>query len=247
MQNHGNSETGQYVKPRRRGIGLLARCLAAAALVLAMTAARPAEAVENDFQAWTPVYLNLAFNEKFLGWYEVQPRFSDAGVSQLLLRTAVGYRFAKNASAWFGYAWTPSIEPQYRTENRIFQQLVMGGDFSFGKIMSRTRLEQRWIGETSGVALRFRTLLRDQVNISDDGKWRAVVQDEIFFNLNSPTGGPQAGFNQNRFFVGLNRLVNQNLHIDFGYQMQLLNRRGPGQSDKINHILLVQFFFDAAL
>jgi hypothetical protein len=232
----------------RRGTNPICRSIVAATvLTLLIPAARPARAQDNEFQVWTPVYLNLAFNEKLLGWYEVQPRFSNDGVAQLLLRTAVGYRFADKASAWFGYAWTPTLEPSYRTENRIYQQLLMADDFSFGRLTSRTRLEQRWIGSTSGVAVRFRTLLRDQIPVSKDGNWRAVVQDEIFANLNSPRGGPVSGFDQNRFFLGVNRLFDEHLNVDFGYQMQFVNVRGSGVSDQINHILLMQFFFDAAL
>lgn len=219
---------------------------ASAGLVLAL-AGTEARAVSQQFQGWTPAYLNLAFNDRVNGWYEVQPRFSEDGVSQLLLRTALGYRFYGRWSAWLGYAWTPSLQPNFRTENRIFQQLLYSDDFWFGHLMSRTRFEQRWIGNTSGVALRARTLLRDQIPISDDEKWRVVAQDEVFVNLNSPKGGPVSGFDQNRLFFGINRVVNEHLNVDVGYQFQYLNRREPGFPDDVNHVLLIQLFFNAAL
>lgn len=218
-----------------------------ASVCLVATLATSARAADQQFQAWTPAYLNLQFNDRLNGWYEVQPRFSEDGVSQLLLRTALGYRFYDRWSAWLGYAWTPSLQPDFRTENRIFQQLLYSDDFSFGRLTSRTRLEQRWIGGADGVAVRFRTLLRDQIPFTDDGLWRAVVQDEVFVNLNSPEGGPVSGFDQNRLFVGINRLFGENLNVDVGYQFQYLNRREPGFPDDINHVLLIQLFFDAAL
>ena len=226
------------------GTPLQATC---GALALLLLVASPARAANQQFQIWTPAYLNLAFNDRVSGWYEVQPRFSEEGVSQLLLRTAVGYRFHGRWSAWMGYAWTPSVQPSFRTENRIYQQLLFSDDFSFGRLTSRTRFEQRWIGETSGVALRLRTLLRDQIEVSEDRLWRAVVQDEVFVNLNSPGGGPVSGFDQNRFFVGMNRVVNDHFNVDVGYQLQYLNRREPGFPDYVNHVLLVQLFFDYAL
>lgn len=216
-------------------------------VVLLVALPRSATAADHQFQGWTPAYLNLAFNDRVNGWYEVQPRFSEDGVSQLLLRTALGYRFYGRWSAWLGYAWTPSLQPDFQTENRIFQQLLYADDFWFGRLTSRTRLEQRWIGGADGVAWRARTLLRDQIPFTDDGLWRAVAQDEVFFNLNSPEDGPVSGFDQNRLFVGVNYLVNQNLNIDLGYQFQYLNRREPGFPDDITHVLLVQLFFDAAL
>lgn len=206
-----------------------------------------ARAANNQFQGWTPAYLNLAFNDRWNGWYEVQPRFSEVGVSQLLLRTAVGYRFYGNWSAWLGYAWTPTIQPKYQTENRIFQQLLWADDLSAGRLMSRTRLEQRWIGGADGVAIRFRTLLRYHLAFTDDELWRGVAQDEVFVNLNSPDGGPVSGFDQNRLFFGVNRVVNEHLNVDVGYQFQYVNRREPGFPDTINHVLLIQLFFDAAL
>lgn len=206
-----------------------------------------AQAANNQFQAWTPAYLNLAFNDKWNGWYEVQPRFSEEGVSQLLLRTAAGYRFYGNWSAWLGYAWTPNIQPKFQTENRIFQQLLWADDLSVGRLTSRTRLEQRWIGGADGVAVRFRTLLRYQLPFTEDKLWRGVAQDEIFVNLNSPEGGPVSGFDQNRIFFGVNRLVNEHLNVDVGYQFQWVNRREPGFPDSANHVLLIQLFFDAAL
>lgn len=223
-----------------------ARTVASVGLLIA-SLTTSAAAAEHQFQAWTPAYLNLGFNDRINGWYEIQPRFSEDGVSQLLLRTAVGYRFYGRWSAWLGYAWTPSLQPNFRTENRIFQQLLYADDFSFGRLTSRTRFEQRWIGGADGVALRLRTLLRDQIAFTDDGLWRAVAQDEVFVNLNSPDGGPVSGFDQNRLFVGINRVVNANLNVDVGYQFQYLNRREPGFPDDVNHVLLIQLFFDAAL
>ena len=71
-----------------------------------------------------------------------------------------------------------------------------------------------------------------------------MVQDEIFFNLNSPNNGPKGGFDQNRFFVGLNRRITDHLSVDMGYQLQVLETREPGFPDDLNHILLFQFFLN---
>ena len=117
------------------------------------------------------MYLTVNFTDKIQGWYEAQPRFGDdaSQVNQLLLRTALGYTFAENWSIWQGYAWTPDIEPKFKTENRIYQQLLYAQKFPAIKMMSRTRLEERWIKDVSGTAVRFRTLLRGQVPLGDQG------------------------------------------------------------------------------
>jgi len=73
------------------------------------------------------------------------------------------------------------------------------------------------------------------------------MYDEVFANVNtvgSITGkGPQAGFDQNRFFLGINKAFNQYFNVDVGYQNQMLNQRSlPGNANLINHMLLIQFW-----
>ena len=198
----------------------------------------------SDFQIWTPVYLTVNFTDKIQGWYEAQPRFGDdaSQLNQLLLRTALGYKFADHWSLWQGYAWTPNIEPKYKTENRLYQQLLYSQKFPAINIMSRTRLEERWIKDVPGTAVRFRTLLRGQVPLADQGRWAFVVQDEIFFNLNSPTNGPDGGMDQNRMFIGINRSVNEHLNVDVGYQLQTINTTDSGVFNDKNSILIMQWF-----
>ena len=213
-------------------------------LVLSVALPQRVSAGSHDFQIWTPVYLTVNFSDKIQGWYEAQPRFGDdaSQVNQLLLRTALGYRVADHWSIWQGYAWTPNIEPKFKTENRIYQQLLYIQKFPALKIMSRTRLEQRWIKDVSGTAVRFRTLLRGQVPLGDQGRWSIVGQDEIFFNLNSPTNGPDSGLDQNRLFVGINRVMNEHLNVDAGYQFQSINTSESGIFNDKRSILLIQAF-----
>ena len=213
-------------------------------LVLSVALPQRVSAGSHDFQIWTPVYLTVNFSDKIQGWYEAQPRFGDdaSQVNQLLLRTALGYRVADHWSIWQGYAWTPNIEPKFKAENRIYQQLLYIQKFPAIKIMSRTRLEQRWIKDVSGTAVRFRTLLRGQVPLGDQGRWSIVGQDEIFFNLNSPTNGPDSGLDQNRLFVGINRVMNEHLNVDAGYQFQSINTSESGIFNDKRSILLIQAF-----
>lgn len=213
-------------------------------LIFSVALPQRVSAGSHDFQIWTPVYLTVNFSDKIQGWYEAQPRFGDdaSQVNQLLLRTALGYRVADHWSIWQGYAWTPNIEPKFKTENRIYQQLLYIQKFPALKIMSRTRLEQRWIKDVSGTAVRFRTLLRGQVPLGDQGRWSIVGQDEIFFNLNSPTNGPDSGLDQNRLFVGINRVMNEHLNVDAGYQFQSINTSESGIFNDKRSILLIQAF-----
>lgn len=224
----------------RRRTGRRAAVLVAAGLLLC--APLRAAATDEDLQLWLPITLSASFGDSFLGWYEAQPRIGDdvSEATQLILRTALGYRLAPAWSVWFGYAWTPTFQPRYQDENRIYQQLLYGSDFSFAHVSSRTRFEQRWIEGVSGTALRLRSLLRGQRPLGSEGIWSLIVQDEIFFNLNTPAStGPEAGFDQNRFFAGVGRKINPHVSIEAGYQMQFIDSRTPADN-RINHILLIQ-------
>ncbi len=213
----------------------------------------------QDFRLWSPVFVTVSLPSLFLAYMEVNPRFADldnAGhIDQLLLRPALGYKLMENLSIWQGYAWvgnfnqahTPSQSPFF-DENRIYQEVNYTHKFDSFKILSRTRLEERWIEHADGTALRFRTMLRGMYPFPMAPEWALVAYDEIFVNLNTVGTtkggkGPAAGFDQNRVFVGVNRTFSKSFNADFGYQNQLLNSRTiPNLANQMNHIILIQFF-----
>jgi len=154
--------------------------------------------LSNDFRLWAPVYLTVALPQNFIGYAEVNPRFGDdvSDLNQLILRTALGYKLNDKWSLWQGYAWSTvyynaANMPEFTGENRIYQQLTYKDKFPFletfpfVKIMSRSRLEERWIDHTDGTALRARTMLRLDIPLPKMIPDTAfVTYDEIFFNLN---------------------------------------------------------------
>jgi hypothetical protein len=213
---------------------------------------------KSDFRLWTPVYLTVKLPSKFLAYMEVNPRIGDdvTNIDQLLLRPAIGYQLTENLSIWQGYAWVgyfnqPHTPPQpaFFQENRIFQQVIYTQKFGGFNFMSRTRLEERWIEHADGTALRFREMLKLSYPLPMAPDWALVGYDEIFINLNtvgvSSGKGPGAGIDQNRLFLGVNKSFNQHFNVDLGYQNQMINSRSlPGNANLINHILLLQFYFN---
>lgn len=211
----------------------------------------------QDFRLWSPVFLTAKLPSSFLAYMEVQPRFADldeAGhIDQLLLRPALGYQLTENLSIWQGYAWvgnynqrhTPPQSPFFE-ESRIYQQVLYTRKFGSFKIVSRTRLEERWIEHVDGTAVRFRTMLRGTYPLPMAPEWALVAADEIFVHLNTVgTRGPAAGFDQNRFFVGINRTFSKYVNMDVGYQNQLLDSRSiPNLANQMNHIILLQLFIN---
>jgi len=203
-------------------------------------------AITHDGQFWIPLYNRVTLSEKFRGWFEVNPRFGDniSEIDQLLIRPALGYQFTPSLSIWQGYAWITNYQPRFRDEHRLYQQVSYRRSFSSFKVFSRTRLEERFLQDARGAAIRARQMLRADFPFDKDQIWGSVIYDELFVNLNTVGSGPEGGFDQNRFFVGIHRKVNAHLSFDFGYQNQTINTRGPNIADRMNHIILWQWFID---
>ena len=198
---------------------------------------------EHDGQLWFPIYNRFYFPEKFRGWFEVNPRFGDnvSEIDQLLLRPAIGYQLTKTFSLWQGYAWVTNYEPRFRDEHRLYQQLSYRRTFDDFSVLSRTRFEQRFIQDAVGTALRAREMIRLDIPFGERQQWGIAIYDEIFINLNTLRRGPESGFDQNRFFIGVRRKWSDYLAMDFGYQNQTINAKGL---DRMNHIILIQWFIN---
>ena len=222
----------------------LATALTSIVLLVSILTEKTYAATDHDSQLWFPIYNRVYLSEDFLGWFEVNPRFGDnvSEIDQLLLRPALGYQLSQSFSIWQGYAWVTNYEPRFRDEHRLYQQLSFRHAWSHVRISSRTRFEERFIRDARGTALRAREMIRVDIPFGFSKRWGLVFYDEVFVNLNTLQGGPESGFDQNRFFVGLNHRWTNVLTMDLGYQNQAINRRrGP---NAMNHIILIQWFID---
>ena len=142
-----------------------------------------------------------------------------------------------------GYGWLPNLSPE-RMENRLWEQALFQG----GKMeeewawLARGRLEQRHIEFTSGVAHRFRGMLRVSRLLSGM-RWGAALWDEVFWNLNSLTKGPAAGFDQNRFFVGPLVQVMPGCRLELGYLSNFVGK-GATTPSTLTHIFFTAVNLD---
>ena len=218
--------------------------------------------LSNDFRLWTPVFLTVALPQNYIAYAEVNPRFGDdvSDLNQLILRTALGYKLNDKWSIWQGYAWNTVYDnaqnkDEFTGEHRIYQQLTYKDKyefleaFPFIKIQSRSRLEERWLDHIEGTALRARTMLRVDIPLPQIPDWSFVTFDEIFFNLNGLMGNkgvlaPEAGFDQNRWFIGFNRQFTPQFNMDLGYQMQVVNTRQDPLANQINNCIMINFFIN---
>jgi len=237
-----SQEKGWRSSSIRLLIEVMAWCLAAGAVSEVIADST----LKQDFRLWAPIYLTVPLSPSFIGYIDVTPRFGDdvSNLDQLLIRPAIGYKLTDRVSLWQGYAWVGNYQPTFINENRLFQQLLYVETFPFVKLTSRSRMEERFIEHTDGTAFRARTMLRGDFPLLRIPDTAFVVYDEIFANLNTVGNGPEAGFDQNRFFLGLNHKFMKQFNMDVGYQMQAHNYSPSGLVNQINNIILLQLFID---
>ena len=184
----------------------------------------------SDFQIWGNVTAMGPVSGKVRYWLEGQGRFGDdaSRLSQLLLRPGVGYVLNNSSSLWVGYAYINTRFPfssQNSDENRIWQQFLWVKDLSWGRLFSRTRLEQRFIDSVSTTGWRFRQFVRMQRPFKSNDRVFIALADEVFVQLNNTSKqSSNRGFDQNRIFAGIGFLPNTNTLFEIGYQNQTIRR-----------------------
>ena len=175
-------------------------------------------------------------------WADAQPRWLGEGdrYDTTLLRPGLGYAFDSRTTLWAGYAWIESdpVGREAFVEQRAWQQLTWNAPVEGFTLLSRTRLEERFVEGRGETGWRLRQLFKVTVPVSGDGDLFVSAWDEVFHDLHDTDWGQRRGLRQNRAFAGLGvRLSEQhNWTLEVGYLNQWLNRPG---TDGLNHILSV--------
>ena len=183
---------------------------------------------------------------RWLGNFQVQTRMGRNNnltqINRLFITPIVGYAITPKLTVWQGYSYTPGWNENTndrRDEHRLFQQIVVENQWKQLSWASRTRLEERFIEQTnSTTAYRIRQQVRGQIPLSKDKKWLGVAWNEYMVNMNTVPNAAQAGYNQNAFFVGINKQLNPHINAEAGYSLQAVNRLNG--ADQFNHIIQVQ-------
>ncbi len=211
--------------------------LAAALMVLAQTAAP----VEQRAQVWAVITsTGRAAEGSRVRWFvEAQPRFdlTNARLSNLFLRAAVGFEVGAGFSIWVGNGYTPSFIPNYRQELRPYLQVL--GQHAFGpfQLVNRFRFEERFLDNAKGISLRARHSVRIGYQLGDS-RFALAAYDEFFFTLNAITGGPPQGLDQNWTFIGLNCSFGSSVVLEAGYNAVYLFRSPVSQLIHTGVVLL---------
>ena len=207
--------------------------------------------VENDSGAWLALFAQgdlppYGSEQRLKWWFDGHARFFDDtdGFGQSIVRPGVGYRFGETATVWAGYGWiynSPAAGGGF-SEHRPWQQITWSYDVCGGKLGLRSRLEQRLVQTGSDTGWRFRQLVAYRKPCPCDSRFTSVIWDEAFFALNDTDWGANAGFDQNRLFIGggFRRCPNSLVRVEVGYLNQYIYR--PAGDDLVNHMISVNFF-----
>jgi hypothetical protein len=126
-------------------------------------------------------------------------------------------------------------------EHRPWQQLTWNIPVDGFTLVSRSRLEQRFVEDGSETGWRLRQFLRASRPFGADGRRYVTAYDEVFLELNDTRWGQRAGLRQNRAFAGIGWFIDgpRKTAVEVGYLNQWVDR--PGE-DRMNHILSINLF-----
>ena len=174
---------------------------------------------------WFIYFGNQKINEKFNFHNEIQYRnYNFIGdISQLLIRTGIGYNLNKNNNILLGYGFIETFTNEASTsnkkkivENRIYQQYSNKHPINNYFITHRIRFEERFIEKTLEYRIRYFISLNKPLNKSKMEKNAIYLSsyNEIFVK---PTN---QFFDRDRIYGGLGFLLNNNVKIETGYMIQ---------------------------
>ncbi len=200
-------------------------------------------ALDDDAQLWTQFYWQGPMANSLRAYVEVQDRYSFSDYKKteaVMIRPGILYVLNPSLALGVGYLWAPILAPKYTSEDRYWQQVVYNHVFDSLTALFRLRFEQRDVKGTPEIAYRLRLQGRGQYDLKGDGDWWAVAWDEYFYNLNDSGSSIKDGFNQNRFFVGINHRIHPQVRLEFGPMNIYVNR--IGKEDRLMNGAILALF-----
>lgn len=211
----------------------------------------------EHYHGWYMFFGSFKFSEKIGLHTEVQWRRSNYILDnqQLLLRTGINYYFSKQVSSTAGYCFVqthPYGEFPSKImfpEHRIWEQLQLANRFGKLEMVSRFRLEQRYVYSpilkdgayvvgSNVYTNRFRLLTRFSIPFKGetiaDKTFYITAYEELFINF-----GKNVAFNiydQNRAYLALGYKIPKLGRLEIGYLNQLVFK-GNGIQVENNHTL----------
>lgn len=223
--------------PSRRTLRIALTLMALSALMLA----RLAKAAD-DVQVWEMVAgtVNLHPGDEtgLRLWLDMHARHGNPGLLGIV-RPGVGYDFGSGLSAWAGYSYVPTRDAagDVHAGQDVWAQGLAAGAIGDLGWMARPRVELRFAEDQDDPSLRLRLFGKLTYRLLDS--LQAVVWDEYFHTL---VDAPwvEAGFGENRLFVGPGFPLTDGWRVEGGYLYRL---RGTGEAQATDHVLMLSVFW----
>jgi hypothetical protein len=204
-------------------------------------AATPAFGQTAD-QLWTGAFANGPVREKsrLLVWFDAHARFNGEGdqLNTTILRPGVGWRVSPRLDVWVGYAdVTLHRHGPNGEEHRVWQQATYPvAEIGGGRLTARTRLEQRFRDGGDDTGLRLRQFIRWSRPLATPDV-TIVASNETFLALNDTDWGQNAGYDQNRAFIGLGWQMTPKFRLEGGYMNQRIDGGAGPDRQNDNFVL----------
>ncbi|MDD2768800.1 MAG: DUF2490 domain-containing protein [Methylococcus sp.] len=227
-----------------------------ASLLLASCLSVDAAGVDGMAGAWTSLSLigslgSVSPDWRKLKWYvRDQIRLRDDNppnawrMYEDLLWVGLGYQVEPHFLLGVGYAhtWLHPLGQSAYQENRPYLEAVFTHEALGGKLVSRTRLEERVLQQGGEVGIRFREALTwsHPAYFIAEGV-DVYVGEELMVCPNYSVFGP-AGFCQNRLLTGLTYRLSRSLGVDLGYLGQYMAGT-PGTANVWTHNVQFDFHY----
>ncbi|MEM8768260.1 MAG: DUF2490 domain-containing protein [Pseudomonadota bacterium] len=217
---------------------------------LVLLSAGSATATVNNPGAWAVFSGSGSFrpadkDNRWRYWIDAQHRYFDigSGITQSVLRPAVGMRFDNGVTVLVGYGYFNNrrTDGERFEEHRPWQQVgwtALKRDRS--SLGVRLRLEQRFLDIGDDVGWTLRTQLSYTRRLGNANRWQAIAFLEPFFDLNDTDWGGEARLSQNRVFLGAGYRMTNTLSLEFGYMHQYFARPGENLG---NHLGILHLKF----
>lgn len=180
-------------------------------------------------------------------WFDGQFRWRDEGetVDMVFARPGLGIDLDRRTSLWVGYGvfdTDPAGRPSF-FEHRTWQQLNWNAPVEGFSLLSRTRLEQRFVEDQSETGWRLRQMVRATLPIDEAKTTYLAASDEVFLDLDDTGWGQREGLRQNRAYAGFGVFLNDaHTHaLEIGYLHQWIDRTTV---DAENHVLVITLFLN---
>ncbi len=197
---------------------------------------------QGDFGGVSPKLERLRY------WFDPQVRFLEStdGFSQGLLRPALGWEIFDSGALWLGYTWVRTAPKAGPTtdEHQFWQQFTWSEPSGSFTRLWRTRLEQRWRTDSDDMGLRLRQLFKTTLPLRKGSAFSIAAWDEVFFHLKDTDWGHDAGFDENRFFIGLGWKYAPKIGgvVEIGYMNRYIDK--VGGTNVLEHLASATFFFN---